>query len=401
MAFPHVKTYHQAAILTSLLAHLTIKGQPQWVRMENQAIALLRVSNLMWLRKTIRPTTTTMPSQLSLALNIWDQYRSHFESQCPLSLATPTEALTYCIPTFHATPWKERGATHLAHLYKEGKLLPFLDLRRLYNIPPTSHYSHIQLQSFLHKHNREQAQKRDGGEELTTWEKIGITGIPSPKFKPLSECYKSIHSYQPFHSSTQAQHWSTDLNVNITEHKWKHIATSVRKLVKSAPLLEQHQKTIYRWYMVPTRLHRLYPHSPPTCWRCAGDLGSVLHIWWRCPKLERYWKEVRQLITQTTKTDIALEPSTFLLLDIPPDLPATIKKLIYHILLTAQRVIARSWKSTRPPSVSHIIQDVDKQLIYETQYSAAHTRPQRWGGAWELWSSWTQKTTGHLVQQHH
>ncbi|CAH2253837.1 Hypothetical predicted protein [Pelobates cultripes] len=389
MAFPNVKAYYQAAVLTSLLSHLIKDKQPQWVVMENRAIRLFQVPNLLWLHKKNRPTTPTMPSQLALALQVWETHRTHFETGCPLSMATPIEAITYCIPTFHATPWKEKGITHLSHVCEAGKLMDFTRLRAIYDIPQTSQYSHIPLKSLLGKQSKVRMPDHRDPVEISAWEKIRISGKTSPKFKPLSDCYKVLQTYTPLHKSPQAANWHLDLETKVPEGTWKHIISSTRKLIKSAPLLEQHQKTLYRWYMVPTRIHKQYPHSSPLCWRCTQEQeqGTVMHIWWRCPQLARFWKKVHKLIKRATNTDINFEPATFLLLNFPNVAPAHKMKLICHVLLTAQKLIARSWKYTKAPNIQTLIQEIDKQLIYETYFIKTHPRPQRFLGTWELWHS--------------
>ncbi|CAH2315112.1 cytospin-B isoform X1, partial [Pelobates cultripes] len=155
---------------------------------------------------------------------------------------------------------------------------------------------------------------------------------------------------------TPASQWELDLQTSITGSRWSIIISSVRKLIKSAPLIE-HQKTIYRWYMVPLRLYKIYPHTSVTCWRCKQDKGSVLHIWWRCPRLIRYWEDTQKIIVEATGIQIPFDPKIFLLLDIPKGIPTKSKKLMYHVLLTAQKLIAQRWKMNETPSIPNLIQE--------------------------------------------
>ncbi|CAH2308289.1 Hypothetical predicted protein [Pelobates cultripes] len=245
MAFPNVKSYYQAAVLAPLMNHLVQDNRPQWVTLENLAIKPLLVTNLLWLPNRSRPTIPLIPLQLQLALQSWDLHRTKFETAHPLSMATPIEAITYCIPTFHATPWKEKGISFLSQAFDPGRLMSFERLNRTYNIPHTSQYSYIQLKSFLHKHKDNKVESNKQG-ELSTWEQISTTGKILPTYKPLSGCYKLILPYQSLSGSTQASQWELDLQTSITENQWKNITSSVRKLVKSASLMEQYQKTIYR-----------------------------------------------------------------------------------------------------------------------------------------------------------
>ncbi|CAH2285320.1 Hypothetical predicted protein [Pelobates cultripes] len=397
MAFPNVKYYYQAAVLAPLMNHLTKDNRPQWVTLENLAIKPFLVTNLLWLPNRSRPTIPLIPLQLQLAMQTWDLHRTKFETAHPLSMATPIEAITYCIPIFHATPWKEKGISFLSQAFDPGGLMSFERLNRTYNIPHTSQYSYIQLKSFLHKLNKDNKVESNKQGEPSTWEQISITGKIPPTYKPLSSCYKLILPYQSLSGSTQASQWEMDLQTSITDNQWKTLTSSVRKLVKSASLMEQYQKTIYRWYMVPLRLHKLYPHSSSTCWRCKQEAGSVLRIWWRCPRLIRYWGDVQKLIADTTNVKLSLEPITFLLLDVPKEVPIQSRKLIYHILLTAQKLIARAWKTNGAPNIQHLIQDIDNQAIYETSFSGMRSGSSRLGGAWDQWRTWRTANPQLLV----
>ncbi|CAH2222222.1 Hypothetical predicted protein [Pelobates cultripes] len=201
--------------------HLTKDNRPQWVTLENLAIKPFLVANLLWLPNKSRPPIPLIPLQLHLALQTWDLHRTKFETAHPLSMATPIEAITYCIPTFHATPWKEKGISFLSQAYDPGGLMSFERLSRTYNIPHTSQYSYIQLKSFLHKLNKDNKVESNKMGDPSTWEQIGITGKIPPLYKPLSNCYKLILPYQSLPGSTQASQWEMDLQTSITDNQWK------------------------------------------------------------------------------------------------------------------------------------------------------------------------------------
>ncbi|CAH2320111.1 Hypothetical predicted protein, partial [Pelobates cultripes] len=203
MAFPNVKYYYQAAVLAPLMNHLAKDNRPQWVTLENLAIKPFLVTKLLWLPNRSRPTIPLIPLQLQLALQTWDLHRTKFETAHPLSMATPIEAITYCIPTFHATPWKEKGISFLSQAFDPGGLMSFERLKRTYNIPHTSQYSYIQLTSFLHKLNKDNKVESNNQGEPSTWEQISIAGKIPPTYKPLSSCYKLILPYQSLSGSTQ------------------------------------------------------------------------------------------------------------------------------------------------------------------------------------------------------
>lgn len=62
---------------------------------------------------------------------------------------------------------------------------------------------------------------------------------------------------------------------------------------------ELNYKILNRWYHTPQLLHRYIPSSTDRCWRCQQDEGTLLHIFWSCPRLPKnvktMWFQVIQL----------------------------------------------------------------------------------------------------------
>lgn len=55
-------------------------------------------------------------------------------------------------------------------------------------------------------------------------------------------------------------------------------------------------KVFSRWYKTNLRLHKISPTIPPNYWRCSDKDGSLLHIWWLCPLIQNFQKEIHRLI---------------------------------------------------------------------------------------------------------
>lgn len=49
---------------------------------------------------------------------------------------------------------------------------------------------------------------------------------------------------------------------------------------------------MYDWYLYPQKLYKIYPATPDTCWRGCGLLSDLRHIWWDCPYIQPYWKDI-------------------------------------------------------------------------------------------------------------
>ncbi|CAH2276976.1 Hypothetical predicted protein, partial [Pelobates cultripes] len=322
---------------------------PQWVHLERELVAPHTLADVIWIPKKYRPQWPLAPHSTTLLLRLWDKNATLFSGHKGFSLATPIKSFTYCIPTFHAIPWQARGVTHLTHLYNQGKMLSFEELQTRYSLPPTSHYSYIQLRSFLTKHYCRDAGPNLPPETPTVWELMLIKGLLPIACKPISMSYKILSRHLPFAASKTAQMWEADLNCSLLSKDWERIFRLPRLLIKSAAHLEQSHKTLYRWYMVPCRLHKLFPTPSNTCWRCNGAEGTVLHVWWTCPRIQTFWAGVHKIAQAASGCSIPFAPRQMLITDLPKGLPRAKQKLLLHIILTAQRLIAQHWKQTATP----------------------------------------------------
>ena len=59
-------------------------------------------------------------------------------------------------------------------------------------------------------------------------------------------------------------------------------------------------KTCY----TPYRLHKMHHNSSPNCRRCRTCEGDFLHMLWKCPSLDTYWKYIINIASKTTKVKI-------------------------------------------------------------------------------------------------
>lgn len=103
--------------------------------------------------------------------------------------------------------------------------------------------------------------------------------------------------------------------------------------------------------MVPTRLHKMFPESHPTCWRCHKELGTCLHIWWTCSSVKRFWTDVYYEIISNMGIVFPFNPESCLL-HLFTDLGIAETRLLNNLLVQAKILIAKYWKSQTIPTES-------------------------------------------------
>lgn len=98
--------------------------------------------------------------------------------------------------------------------------------------------------------------------------------------------------------------WKADLQESIELDERQNIAQGATRSLINTSIIEANYKVLLRWYMVPTRLASYVPDASPLCFPGYGQEGTMYHIWWRCPKVRRYWIRVYNFIYTLTQINL-------------------------------------------------------------------------------------------------
>lgn len=86
--------------------------------------------------------------------------------------------------------------------------------------------------------------------------------------------------------------WERDLDFEWDLDTWLLCFIRSFKGLHNISLIEANLKVISHWYMVPTRLAKIYLADSPLCFRECGHTGSLLHIFWQCPRIRGFWNQI-------------------------------------------------------------------------------------------------------------
>lgn len=106
--------------------------------------------------------------------------------------------------------------------------------------------------------------------------------------------------------------WEADLQESIELDEWHKKGQGATKSIINISLIANF-KVLMRWYMVPARLATFLPEASPRCFCGCGQLGTMYHIWWQCPKVRRYWIRVYNFIYTLTQVNLIKSPKRALL----------------------------------------------------------------------------------------
>lgn len=167
-------------------------------------------------------------------------------------------------------------------------------------------------------------------------------------------------------------------------NKRQHLLRLTHKSSICAKIQETNYKILSRWYRTPALVHKFFPATSDLCWHCLSDKGTLLHIFWSCPRLKHFWRVVREIVQKFTDRNIPDDPAFFLLH--ASNIPERVykKSVIRHLLDAAKACILLHWKSPHPPTIDLWLQKVEEvKKKWKISFSQLKTQ-ETFSKTWQL-----------------
>ena len=112
---------------------------------------------------------------------------------------------------------------------------------------------------------------------------------------------------------------------------------------------------------------KMGPTHSNMCWRdCGAHIGNHTHIFWTCPKLRLFWKEISEALKEVFGQAFDVDPMVMLLGMVPEGIEGRAKIYLLHILLTAAiKCITIKWLKPDPPTYNMWV--VKVREIYQVE----------------------------------
>lgn len=145
--------------------------------------------------------------------------------------------------------------------------------------------------------------------------------------------------------------WDRDLGHKVDYNKWQILWKKGVKFTACATLRENLEKMIYRWYLTPAKLGKMYRNADNLCWRCRDKVGTFFHVWWTCDVVKRFWGQIYDELKKILKYNFPKSPEVFLLGMIEEEIKNADQTFFQYAITAARILIAQKWKSPEIPSV--------------------------------------------------
>lgn len=113
------------------------------------------------------------------------------------------------------------------------------------------------------------------------------------------------------------------------------------------------------------------------------------HIWWGCPKIKRYWKEVLGRIKEMTEIEIPEDPWVCLFQEPLEQIKHNkSRKGIVFLLNAAKNIIPRHWLDPEAPKTSEWIKKIDEIYFLECLRFSGTEEQESFKVNWEWWNEY-------------
>lgn len=181
--------------------------------------------------------------------------------------------------------------------------------------------------------------------------------------------------------------WEADLQLTWDLDTWHKAMGSSFRGILNISLVEANLKVFTRWYLTPTRLSAMYPSTSPLCFRGCQLRGSMLHVWWECPKIRSFWNKIFHIASKITGLAIPRSPATALLNHLPSKASKSTRKLIFFIFLGAKITLARSWKRPKV-SITAAKRKISWIMFQEKMMSSILDTFSQFREVWDPWATY-------------
>lgn len=312
----------------------------------------------------------------------------HITSEGPqVPLKFPITALGLIIPDLSLAKWNIRGELALEDLLVGPTVKTFRTLQIEYDIPSSDYYKYTQISHLLEKKSNELITR-------LPWQIALFLTNKSTKLKGTALFYKHLQNKNSFNKTSNIVAWEKDFKRVYTDDQWIKALKITYVSTRSANLWELHHKFLLRWYLTPYRISKFIPGASPECWRKCGGTGSLLHVLWSCPRIQRFWMITFQLVEQITGIKVDFSPGMALLSLEIDSIPPSLRILVSHIFIAARLTIVRHWKDTNPPSVTETLQLIDTHRMYEIQFAWSLGNQNKITNIWVPWTIWYPQNMG-------
>ena len=356
LVLPNFKLYYWAAQLTAIVAWIENDQETGWTQIEQSTAKGISISTLPFIDTKSLNKIKIENEWIKHTLKIWTIIKKTLEGPSTLSRAMPIVGNIEFPPSIWDSGfrrWADRGLKTINQLFDKTELKSFSQLQEQYLLPSKDLYKYLQMRHYITNHKDLQSVRRNPNVMEDYF--ISITEKCFPTKKHISHIYRRLIIADKTQNTLNIKEkWELELNVIIEDSTWEDLCSTCHKGINSPLWKEFDWKLKMRYFYTPLVISSFGTDPLASlCWRNCGKIGDHTHIFWDCPLIRGFWKNIKTEINKIIEVEVPLEPLIFLLGSIPKDLGDTDRRYILRILLIiARKMITVNWKTVNTSSIT-------------------------------------------------
>lgn len=380
MAVPNLKDYFYSAQIKPLINLCNPNYQARWKDIEvlMLKLPLQAILGNKDLEKNIKVENPWLQSSLKSWSNAKDEYKLHDSLKIIRWCAYDPDFKPNQIDTGFRS-WILKGITTQYSLTDKGVIIKdFQTLKNSHNLEKQDFYRYLQLRHYINReiHFPLDVQEPVLKEILNSYNGKSKKGL-------ISRLYKGFMSKKSFSTQYVKIKWEKEGTIIISDEEWRSCCTSVWKCTNSHSWKEFSWKCLIRFFITPKQ-KRHCTGEEPKCWRqCGSQDANHWHIFWDCPIIAQFWKDVHKNMESIFNVILPFE---FMTLVMGKSKVQSEDVYLYRILIAAgKKAVTRHWLLPDPPSIEKWIEIVIE--IYQMERLTFSLRLQI-SKFLKLWSKW-------------
>ena len=151
------------------------------------------------------------------------------------------------------------------------------------------------------------------------------------------------------HSTRNQQKWLKECHQNdVDSINWRDAYQLASKYTKSTKILEFHYKVLHRRIATNDFLTKIGVRDNPNCFFCNEEQEKLFHLFWSCPKVASFWRDLTERLTLLHITPEHYTIDTLVALGLKPDSSKNHQQINFSCFLARNYIWMSKRKKTTP-----------------------------------------------------
>lgn len=179
--------------------------------------------------------------------------------------------------------------------------------------------------------------------------------------------------------------WEKEMNLNLDNQKVEKIIEMGYNNAWDMKTIEMNYKLVTRWYLTPVRIQKYQQEK--THWRKCGQKATMTHLWWECPTIVVYWKEILKNIREITGEKVEQNIWTCLFHVYNKTKKQYMRSIVPSLLNAAKGLIPKNWLKRGKPDIREWFEKIDHYYKMDLLRSRERGEIQE-DSKWECWKKY-------------